>query len=526
MFETRLGHWFAALAVLLSLLAFSVAARAQTDEGLPGVAGLGTEGKWELELGFDWKRDRALLSAELRKFGVAVAPPEAGPDDVPRYLGGKLMELRCARNAQHTNCRMSLHWEVIDSASNLVIYDTTTRVTRYAVENKSLRELRDGLLRDSLASLGKRDLFLKAMRHHLEAAVAPPPASFKPCSAPSPKMPGQAPDAIAASVLLDMGSGIGSGFFLNDEGLLLTAAHVTTQSDFKVRLSDGKVYPAGIVRLNRDADVALVRVRGLTGTPCLKLADAEPSMGADLYAIGAPGDPNLSFSLTRGIVSSLRTVRGFRRIQTDTPISPGNSGGPLLDAEGRVQAIVQAKVVRTGVEGVAFGLPSKVALSALGLTPGPKTDEQLSDVLVVLPEIRVGRDPSDLVRPLEDYEPLPVARAPRLDAAAHALDAPAPVEEQGPGLPGYVHGLRWGGLGLAVVGVTIAGISSESYSKGSSSLDEYERLHTWNDVGWVAMGVGATAFAISFAVTPKRPSTRLSASFTPQRCGIVLEGSL
>lgn len=529
MFQTRLRHWFAALLLLLSVLAQSVSANAQNAEPLPGVAGLGTAGKWELELSFDWKRDRSFLIAELRKSGVAVAPADSGPEDVPRFLGGKLEELRCARNAQHTNCRMSVHWEVIDTVSGVTTYDTVTRVTRYAVENTSQRELRDGLLRDSVGSLTKRERFLEAMQHRAEAAPTPAAAAFKPCSAASLKMPAQAPDAIAASLLLDMDSGIGSGFFLNDEGLALTAAHVTTQAEFKVRLPNGKVYPAAVVRLNRDADVALVRVRGLTGTPCLRLADNEPNVGADLYAIGAPGDPNLSFSLTRGIVSSLRTVKGFRRIQTDTPISPGNSGGPLLGADGHVQAIVQAKVVRTGVEGVAFGLPSKLALAALGLAPGAKTHAALDEVLQVVPSPLLRRDPSDPVRPLEDFEPVPVTRAQAPVAGAFQPDAaplPPPARDRGPGLPGYVHAVRWGGLGLAVVGVTIAGITSESYSKRRSSVAEYERLRTWNDVGWIAAGVGATAFAISFAISPNAPPARVSASFTPYRSGILLEGSL
>ena len=530
MFETRLRYLLAALALSFSLFAWSVSAHAQDAEALPGVAGLNTEGSWGLELAFDWKRDRALLIDELKKSGVVVAPFEAGPDDVPRFLGGKLHELRCARNARHANCRMSIYWEIIDAVSGARTYETGTRVTRYAIERKSPHEIRDALLRESVRSLARRERFLEAMRHRPEAAAALPPATFKPCSAPVLKMPAQAPDAIAASVLLDMGNGIGSGFFLNDEGLLLTAAHVTTKADFKVRLPNGKVYAAGVVRFNRDADVALVRVQGLTGTPCLRLAEQEPNMGADLYAIGAPGDPNLSFSLTRGIVSSLRTVRGYRRIQTDTPISPGNSGGPLLDADGRVEAIVQSKVVRQGVEGVAFGLPSKLALAALSLSPGPKTQAALDGVIDDLPTLQVARDPIDTVRPLEEDEPRSVvqpdsgARPRYVNSDAELL--PPPAQDQGSGLPGYVHGLRWGGLGMAVVGVTMAGITSEKYSKNSATMAEYESLRTWNDVGWVAAGVGTLAFAISFAVVPKAPNMRISASVTPGRSGIVLEGSL
>ena len=100
MFDPRLRYLFAALTLSFSLFAWSVSAHAQNAEALPGVAGVNTEGSWGLELGFDWKRDRALLIDELKKSGVVVAPFEAGPDDVPRFLTGKLHELRCARNAR------------------------------------------------------------------------------------------------------------------------------------------------------------------------------------------------------------------------------------------------------------------------------------------------------------------------------------------------------------------------------------------------------------------------------------------
>jgi len=527
--ETRLRHLLAALALLSSLVGWSGQARAENVEALPGVAGLNTQGTWPIDLAFDWRRDRAFLTAELMKAGVLVAPLEAGPADVPRFLDGKLVELRCARYLEHTNCRMSIHWGVVDTISNATTYDTITRVNRYSVEHKTLQTVREALLRDSVASLTKHEHFLSALHPHTEATPPPATVAFKACGAPSLKMPAQAPDAIAGSVLIDLGTGIGSGFFLNDEGLVLTAAHVTTQPQFKVRLADGKVYTAGVVRINRNADVALVRVKGLTGTACLRLSDHEPNVGADLYAIGAPGDPNLSFSLTRGIVSSLRTVRGFRRIQTDTPISPGNSGGPLLDADGRVEAVVQAKVVRAGVEGVAFGLPSQLALAALGVTPGPKTDSELDDVLLVLPSSELLRDPTDPVRPLEEPEPLPVNRAGDSRFAPlgpTSPDALPPAADQRPKLPGHVKALRWGGLGLAAVGVTIAGISADAYSKDSSTQAGYERLRTWNDIGWIAAGVGATAFAVSFMLTPVTHSTQVSASLSPSLCGIRLEGEL
>jgi S1-C subfamily serine protease len=504
---------------------------ARADSAPPGVGGLLTRGSWDVELDFDWQTDRAFLIRELSRVGVRVAGPEAVPAEMPRFLAGELRELRCAAHAGHTNCRMSIQWEVIDAVSGVSTYETITRVNRYQVEGKSRPALREALLSDSIASLVKRERFREAFQHSLQPeSAALPPATFRACAAAPIRMPAQAPDAIAASVLIDLGSGMGSGFFLNDEGLVLTAAHVTIQPELKVRLSNGQVYPAGVVRMNREADVALVRVRGLRNTPCLRLSDREPSVGSDLYAIGAPGDRNLSFSLTRGIVSGLRHVRGFQRLQTDTPISPGNSGGPLLGPDGRVQAVVQAKVVRAGVEGVAFGLPSSVALAALALRPGVSTDQDLSDVLLVLPSLAHSRDPADLPLPLDQLEPLEVKQPPTASAVPALSPPPSspaevPPTDRTPAVPAYVHALRWGGLGLSAVGLVVAGATSDGYSKSSSTRAEYERLRTWNDVGWIAAGVGAGSFTLSFLFGDEAPA-RVSAAWSRQHVALGVEGNL
>jgi S1-C subfamily serine protease len=486
------------------------------------VAGLITRGHWSLDLDFNWQRDRLLLISAIGSAGVRVAAAETPPVALSRFLGGQLRELTCERVSAHVHCRMSILWQVFDSVSGTPVYETTTRVTLYRVEVSSKAQLRDSLLRQSVASLAKREQFRVMMQPAGEITSPPPPtASFKACDALGLKMPVQAPDAISASVLIEVGRGVGSGFFLNEEGLVLTAAHVVNEPKLKVRLASGKRYDASIVRVSPAADVALLRVQELTGTPCLRLAEHEPAIGADLYAIGAPGGQNHSFSLTRGIVSGMRTVRGYARVQTDTPVSPGNSGGPLLGTDGRVQAVVQTKMVHEGVEGVAFGMPSQVALTALGLKPGSATDGALREVLSTLPAGHFVRDPSDPALPLDE-----AAAPPRVIGASDPGLPAAPLPDQSAPTPGYVKGLRWGGVGAAVVGLTIAMVSNGSYHPGSASVAEYERLRTWNDIGWVMAGVGAGAFTLSFVLGPAKARARVSTRGSADGVSFGLEGSL
>ena len=89
---------------------------------------------------------------------------------------------------------------------------------------------------------------------------------------------------------------------------------------------------------------------------------ALPAVGSDVYVIGHP--VGLGWTITRGIVSAIRRpgeVAPTEIIQTDAAISPGNSGGPLLDRHGRLVGVVVFKLAGRGVESVGFAIPVSAA---------------------------------------------------------------------------------------------------------------------------------------------------------------------
>jgi S1-C subfamily serine protease len=175
--------------------------------------------------------------------------------------------------------------------------------------------------------------------------------------------------------LLDDGGegGQGSGFVLDDEGYIVTNAHVVTQEDDNsaraervfVQFPDGNRVPAEIVGHDPNADVALLKVEpsGLELTPLQLGRSSGLQVGEPVAAIGSPFGEEQSLSV--GVVSALdRNIQSLTRfgigdaIQTDAAINPGNSGGPLLDAHGRVIGInAQIKSQSGGGEGVGFAVP-------------------------------------------------------------------------------------------------------------------------------------------------------------------------
>ena len=164
-------------------------------------------------------------------------------------------------------------------------------------------------------------------------------------------------------------SGAGSGVIISEDGYILTNNHVIDGADsVYVTTTDDKEYEANVVATEPDADLALLKVANVTSLRAAELGDANDlRVGQDVYAIGnALGQyPN---SVTKGIVSGLGRpitavssgLRGNLQefedlIQTDAAINSGNSGGPLVNADGKVIGINTA--VAGQAQNIGFSVP-------------------------------------------------------------------------------------------------------------------------------------------------------------------------
>ena len=146
------------------------------------------------------------------------------------------------------------------------------------------------------------------------------------------------------------GRGAGSGVVWNAEGDIITNAHVVRQSGAQVTLSGGRRLAATLAARDPQLDLALLRT-GTADLPAATIADSDAlRVGELVLAVGSPyGQPG---TVTAGIVHDGDT---HRWIQSDLRLAPGNSGGPLTDAEGRVIGINTMIVNR-----LALAIPSNV----------------------------------------------------------------------------------------------------------------------------------------------------------------------
>jgi serine protease Do len=146
-------------------------------------------------------------------------------------------------------------------------------------------------------------------------------------------------DATGSVVTILDSTGSGSGFLVSTDGYVLTDAHVVgDDKTVRVRWSDGLVTLATVKRVSKNRDVAIIKTNPRDRAP-LALKRGPVTPGQRVYAIGSPNGKDFEGTVSSGVISADRVIDGLRYIQSDTAISPGSSGGPLLDESGSVIGI-------------------------------------------------------------------------------------------------------------------------------------------------------------------------------------------
>lgn len=163
------------------------------------------------------------------------------------------------------------------------------------------------------------------------------------------------------------GTSSGSGIICRSDGYIITNSHVIKDSKnhslLRVILHDNSQYNAAVVGFDKTTDLAVLKIDA-KNLPVAAFGNSDSlAVGDWVLAIGNPGGMTFASSLTRGVVSGLNRSVGYSDkanmtyIQTDTAISPGASGGALLNLYGQVVGVNTSKLVAEGYEGMGFSIP-------------------------------------------------------------------------------------------------------------------------------------------------------------------------
>ena len=231
--------------------------------------------------------------------------------------------------------------------------------------------------------------------------------------------------------------GAGSGFIVNETGLVVTNKHVVEGSEnFSVNLTSGSQFPATLVGVHDELGLAYLEISANVAFRPIAIGDSDNvPVADDVVAIGFPLGAGLGQepSITRGIISARRS--GL--LQTDAPLNPGNSGGPLLDRCGFAIGVISFRVESTEggrtVTGISLAIPINEVKSQLGnrLTSGQPACIPPS---ATSPTVEAASAPKDTPEPMSTPDPTqtPVPSAtltpsPTPDPTGTSLPAPTPT---------------------------------------------------------------------------------------------------
>lgn len=299
---------------------------------------------------------------------------EADPASAVDFrLGVTLLALDwrvCDRNGTRGAGWGRFKWELFSLREQRVVYTAEVEAGVKSDDFLPAGEFSRRFGRNAASNLLADPAFADALRGHGRAQPASPPPALQISTGATVAGPvTQAGEALLKAVVtVESGTGSGTGFFIGREGYLLTNLHVVADAKFvRIKLADGRAVVGEVLRADRARDVALLRTEAV-GAPVLAVRAGDPQIGEDVYAAGSPFGAQLSGSLTRGVLSARRVLESQPFLQSDVAVSPGHSGGPLLDAGGQVIGITQLGIGQAGRGGsVNLFIPIGEALQRLGL---------------------------------------------------------------------------------------------------------------------------------------------------------------
>ena len=160
-------------------------------------------------------------------------------------------------------------------------------------------------------------------------------------------------------------NGMGSGVIFSEEGYIVTNLHILSGNNIDVKLNNGKNYSANIIGIDKNADIAVLKISADEPLNPINFANSDNlKVGDRVLAIGNPY--GIGTSVSSGIISATGRDYGnpyLQLIQTDAAINPGNSGGALINENGNLIGINSKIFSKTGAyQGIGFAIPSNLVV--------------------------------------------------------------------------------------------------------------------------------------------------------------------
>jgi serine protease Do len=277
----------------------------------------------------------------------------------------------CGDKEQSGSAYSKVKWEVFSVRRQQVVYSAVIESSYASPKDLPEKEFDTAMMTDFVDNLLGDPAFVAVIKSGGMAEAAPAQAQSTLRLNPGQVVAGGVdkgtPKILAAVATVESGIGSGSAFYISQEGYLLTNRHVVGDDKFvRVKLSNGRSLVGEVVRVDKVRDVALLHTDPVSSEVLALRTDAG-TVGEVVYAVGSPFGQSLSGTITRGVLSARRVFEGVPFLQSDVAVNPGNSGGPLLDGDGRV---IGMSAIKTEAQGINIFIPIDDVLDKLSLTLG------------------------------------------------------------------------------------------------------------------------------------------------------------
>ena len=263
---------------------------------------------------------------------------------------------------------LDVEWKLQDVYKNEIYTDViearSGNFAGFMVEENAQKSIKDAI-ESSLIKLLEKEEFKELMNNPVYEDKTYNELDVNAVQAKSPKNLDQ---SMKASCTIKNDDGHGSGFFVGNDGYILTNYHVVADQDKITVIDDQRnEYNAEIKRFSKIRDLALLKINHQPEYSFSISGKENYKRGSEIYAVGTPTSIQLGQSLSKGIISGVRNEDGVEYIQVDASVNPGNSGGPLINENAELIGVINAKVKGIGLEGLGFAIPQRFIKEALSL---------------------------------------------------------------------------------------------------------------------------------------------------------------
>lgn len=329
------------------------------------------------------------LQTPITKNNALFAGEDSKKPMLPKYIiGAQITDLKVIvkydkndklkAGSYVTTNTMKIVWKVLDKTTDQVVYsfntENTTKMRNNSMyyQNKNLLSSFEGTLMDLFNDAKFIELIKNSKKFTGSADNAASADAIKmivdPVKTPVFKSQSEMIKYTSdACVTIVTDAGHGSGVVFDARGYILTAYHVLEGvNKIKVVFASGIELDAVMISSSVKNDLAILKIPG-KGFKALAMSPEEVTLGDEVLTIGTPADIDLGQSIAKGMISGKRLIEELVYLQINMAVSPGNSGGPLINDKGEIVGIIQKKIVGKGIEGIGFAVPVETIKTSLNL---------------------------------------------------------------------------------------------------------------------------------------------------------------